>query len=224
MRQLQWKRVPWKQEMLTALDAGIEKLKAYYNDTQEIHGTVKKKPCDFWKEMEDKYPTLARVAWDIFSIPATGAGVERLFNSARDICYYQRGSLNSTTIQDLMMFQCISKFNIKVEDDREDINIPLEDRQQKDEAREAELQDIVPDPISDHEESDSEENDGEENNGEEVIQLTEVVEEATTVSNPTTINKKSNALPQPSKRALRKRRIILVEEHTDDEALLGTSN
>ncbi|EED18998.1 hypothetical protein TSTA_127060 [Talaromyces stipitatus ATCC 10500] len=99
------------------------------------------------------------------------------------------------------MFWCISKFDIKVEDNREDIDIPLEDRQQKDEAQEAEFQDIVPNPISNYEESDSEENDSEENNGEE-----------------------GNTLPQPSKHALRKRRIILVEKHTDDKALPGTGD
>lgn len=49
----------------------------------------------------------------MLSIPATGAGVERLFNSARDICHYRRGSLNATTIQDLMMFMCASKFDLE---------------------------------------------------------------------------------------------------------------
>ncbi|KAJ5108250.1 hypothetical protein N7456_004925 [Penicillium angulare] len=40
---------------------------------------------------------------DLLSVPATGAGLERLFNSARDICYYCRGSLHEATIQDLMI-------------------------------------------------------------------------------------------------------------------------
>lgn len=56
---------------------------------------------------------LASLARDILSIPATGAGVERLFNSARDICHYRRGSLNATTIQDLMMFMCATRFDIE---------------------------------------------------------------------------------------------------------------
>jgi hypothetical protein len=45
-------------------------------------------------------------------VPATGAGVERLFNSARDICHYRRGSLNEKTIQDLMMYMCSQKFTL----------------------------------------------------------------------------------------------------------------
>lgn len=56
---------------------------------------------------------LASLARDILFIPATGAGVERLFNSARDICHYRRGSLNATTIQDLMMFMCATRFDIE---------------------------------------------------------------------------------------------------------------
>lgn len=46
-------------------------------------------------------------------VPATGAGVERLFKSARDGCHYRRGSLNATTIQDLMMFMCATKFDLE---------------------------------------------------------------------------------------------------------------
>jgi len=53
------------------------------------------------------------MARDVLSIPATGAGVERLFNSARDICHYRRGSLKSSTIQELMMFMCTEKFDIE---------------------------------------------------------------------------------------------------------------
>ncbi|KAJ5366095.1 hypothetical protein N7541_000036 [Penicillium brevicompactum] len=48
-----------------------------------------------------------------------GAGVERLFSTARDICHYRRGSLNETTIQNLMMLRCLSQFDIKVESDEE---------------------------------------------------------------------------------------------------------
>jgi hypothetical protein len=49
------------------------------------------------------------------SIPATGAGVERLFNSARDVCHYRRGSLNLETVRDIMLYLCITRFDIKEE-------------------------------------------------------------------------------------------------------------
>ena len=47
------------------------------------------------------------------SIPAAGAGVERLFNSVRDICHYRRGSLKPKTIQDIMMFMCTTRFDLR---------------------------------------------------------------------------------------------------------------
>jgi hypothetical protein len=56
---------------------------------------------------------LATLACDILSIPASGAGVERLFNCARDICHYRRGKLKPDTIKQLMLHMCASKFEIK---------------------------------------------------------------------------------------------------------------
>ncbi|KAJ6001218.1 hypothetical protein N7481_001627 [Penicillium waksmanii] len=52
---------------------------------------------------------------DVLTTPASGSGVERLFNSARDICHYRRGSLKSKTIQDLMLFMCTTKFDMESE-------------------------------------------------------------------------------------------------------------
>jgi hypothetical protein len=59
---------------------------------------------------------MARLARDVLSIPASGAGVERLFNSARDVCHYRRGSLQPQTISDLMMYMCTSRFEIHEEE------------------------------------------------------------------------------------------------------------
>ncbi|KAJ5110730.1 hypothetical protein N7532_001265 [Penicillium argentinense] len=53
-------------------------------------GIERQKPRVFWKDHENEFPILARMARDILSIPASGAGVERLFNCARDICHYRR--------------------------------------------------------------------------------------------------------------------------------------
>lgn len=117
-------------------------------------------PCDFWRQYEHQYPTLASLARDIFSIPATGAGVEQLFSSARDICHYRRGALNGTTIQDLMMLHCALKSDIKEEDRlaNDDTMLTPEERQAEDELREAQLPSETPEPISDSEEEDSENN------------------------------------------------------------------
>jgi len=73
---------------------------------------------------------VASLARDIFSISAIAVGVEQLFNSARDICYYRRGSLSSTTIQDLIIFRCSSKFDIEEEEDNiEGYDLTLDDKQ-----------------------------------------------------------------------------------------------
>src|ERR1700710_1554683 len=69
----------------------------------------------FWKEHQHEFPALTSLARDVLSIPATGAGVERLINVARDICHYRRGSLKPKTIRDLMMFLCTIKFEIEEE-------------------------------------------------------------------------------------------------------------
>jgi hAT family C-terminal dimerisation region len=108
----------------------------------------------FWKDHERELPTLARVARDIFSIPATGAGVERLFNSARDVYHYRRGSLNATTIQDIIMFRCISSFDFKDEEDTtlDDPVLTPAERQEMEERQEADLPRPSADPISDDEE------------------------------------------------------------------------
>ena len=67
----------------------------------------------FWKENQATFPTLTKLARDILSIPVTSAGVERLFNTARDVCHYRRGSLNAITIQEIMLYRCTTEFEIE---------------------------------------------------------------------------------------------------------------
>ncbi|KAJ9482200.1 hypothetical protein VN97_g11237 [Penicillium thymicola] len=192
--QLKRKRVLWKQQMLTSLEAGREKLDKYYAQTDEVRGHIytistmlapdsrfqfflsddwdrhwrdtyrtsfrealvpyqerlassqgpegssievrqssslhnllsghkprakpagdeitqyldgdiaDSEPLAFWRDQQGRFPAITLLARDILSIPATGAGVERLFNTARDICHYRRGRMKSETIQELMMY------------------------------------------------------------------------------------------------------------------------
>jgi hAT family C-terminal dimerisation region len=112
-------------------------------------------PLSFWRENQHRFPSLAALARDALSIPATGAGVERLFNTARDICHYRRGRLNSDTIQELMMYLCTSKFDIEDEEatrlaeffSRDEIEAAKEEKDDKPD-------EIELDPISDTEEQD----------------------------------------------------------------------
>ncbi|KAJ5940488.1 hypothetical protein N7516_000656, partial [Penicillium verrucosum] len=53
---------------------------------------------------EREFPILISITRDIMSILATSAGVKRLFNSARDICYYRWGSLSLETIRDIILY------------------------------------------------------------------------------------------------------------------------
>lgn len=76
-------------------------------------GLAKGNPRLYWKEHEHEFLVLARIARDILSIPASGAGVERLFNCARDICHYRRGHLKPDTIKGLMLHLFSSKFELE---------------------------------------------------------------------------------------------------------------
>ncbi|CRL31174.1 HAT dimerisation [Penicillium camemberti] len=66
-----------------------------------------------------RFPTIASLARDILTIPATNAGVERLFNTARDICHYRRGRMKAETIKELILFLCISRFDLKLHEAKE---------------------------------------------------------------------------------------------------------
>jgi hypothetical protein len=132
-------------------------------------------PLPFWKDNQHRYPALTELARDILAIPATGAGVERLFNTARDICHYRRGRLNATTIQELMMYLCTSKFDVEEEQSsllreffsRDEIEAEKEEKEDR-------MNQIDLDPISDTEEQGidiegDEDEEGSEQGGEEEV-------------------------------------------------------
>lgn len=99
----------------------------------------------------------------MLSIPATGAGVERLFNSARDVCHYRRGSLKPKTIQDLMMFMCTSRFEIE-EGQRALMNEYLSHEEKQAEQEEKDTNANNLEPISDNDEGNNEGNNEANNN------------------------------------------------------------
>lgn len=152
----------------------------------------------FWKDHQHEFPVLASLARDVLSIPATGAGVERLFNSARDVCHYRRGSLKPKTIQDIMMFMCTSRFEI-AEDRRVLINEYLshEEIQAAQEEKDTRANDL--EPISD----DDEDEDGDED------------EDA--VSNNAVSDDIQPTVQPPSGRALGKRRKSTASEPEEKE-------
>lgn len=118
-------------------------------------GIEKQKPRVYWRENEDEFPILAAMARDILSMPASGAGVERLFNCARDICHYRRGHLKPRTIRDLMLHQFATTFDIE----QKEIEVVKEylsagEAALLDQARKPVIQLETLEPISDREEED----------------------------------------------------------------------
>lgn len=120
-------------------------------------GIERQKPRAFWKEHEHEFPILARMARDILSIPASGAGVERLFNCARDICHYRRGQLKPSTIRELMLHQFATNFEVE-QKEMEVIKEHLSAGEAAllDQARKPMPQLETLEPISDNEEEDQE--------------------------------------------------------------------
>lgn len=89
----------------------------------------------------------------MLSFPATSAGVERLFNTAQDICHYRQGRMKSQMIQDLMMFHCTSRFDLEEQEAKllekffshEEIETAKEEKEEK-------IDKVKVEPISDTEE------------------------------------------------------------------------
>lgn len=112
----------------------------------------------FWKDYELEFPTLAALARDILSIPATGGGVERLSTSAREICYHRRGPPSNSSLKDLVLLTCAKGFDIDesqlafLEDTRKKIEEDLGE-----EGVELKQTEVEIEPISDHEEDDVQE-------------------------------------------------------------------
>lgn len=55
----------------------------YLTGTQNIYTLV------FWRLHKHEFPLLATIAGVIFSISATGAGIERLSNSVHGLCHFR---------------------------------------------------------------------------------------------------------------------------------------
>ncbi len=59
----------------------------------------------FWKQMEVRWPRLSAMARDHLPTPATSVGVERVFNSGRDVVSYRRCHLRPSMIRKLVMMK-----------------------------------------------------------------------------------------------------------------------
>jgi hypothetical protein len=66
---------------------------------------------EFWQRAEVVWPVLTAVARDYLAIPASGIGVERLFNTARDVITYRRHRLQPDTVSKIMLAVCANRFD-----------------------------------------------------------------------------------------------------------------
>ncbi|KAJ5742366.1 uncharacterized protein N7511_001761 [Penicillium nucicola] len=66
-------------------------------------GAVNISPCSYWKDRQHEWPVLSRLARDLLSIPATGAGTERLF-TVIEYVHARGGYLDDSAMQDWVMY------------------------------------------------------------------------------------------------------------------------
>ncbi|KAJ5350258.1 hypothetical protein N7541_007985 [Penicillium brevicompactum] len=79
--------------------SGQDEVDQYFRE-----GVVNISPSAYWKDHQREWPVLTRLARDLLSIPATGAGAERLFTVAQNICHSRGGHLDESTMRDLVMY------------------------------------------------------------------------------------------------------------------------
>lgn len=63
------------------------------------HQLVIDSPLNWWKERQTEFPTLARMAFDLFSIPAMSSEVERVFSSSKRLITDDRNCLGSEVVE-----------------------------------------------------------------------------------------------------------------------------
>lgn len=56
-----------------------------------------------WALIAPSYPVVSKMARDILAVPCSAVGVERMFNSGRDVCTYRRGNLLSESVKEIML-------------------------------------------------------------------------------------------------------------------------
>lgn len=59
----------------------------------------------WWRENQANYPTLAKMARDTLSVPASGSTVERVFSISGRLAIWQRNRLNAETISKSMFYK-----------------------------------------------------------------------------------------------------------------------
>lgn len=67
-------------------------------------------PLDFWKDQQEKFPRLSRLARWIFCIPATSTNVERQFSGAGLVIQERRTNLNPEQLDYILLIRSMEKY------------------------------------------------------------------------------------------------------------------
>ncbi|CAF1430901.1 unnamed protein product [Adineta steineri] len=67
-------------------------------------------PLDFWKNHKVEFPVLAKVACQVFSVPATSACVERSFSTAGNIATKRRTNIKPTQLNNVLFLRSSYSF------------------------------------------------------------------------------------------------------------------
>ncbi|KAJ5471499.1 hypothetical protein N7530_008856 [Penicillium desertorum] len=110
-------------------------------------GVLNISPCAYWKDHQREWPVLTRLARDLLSIPATGASTERLLTVAQNICRTRGGSLDESTMRDLVMYA----YSEGSESGKQSISWVEHDMASDDEWEEFEVEAERHEPVSDDE-------------------------------------------------------------------------
>ena len=65
----------------------------------------KTRTLSYWKSQAPTFPHLSLMARDTFAVPATGAGVERIFSKSGRVASWTRARLNPKTITEIMLYK-----------------------------------------------------------------------------------------------------------------------
>ena len=93
------KRIKLASELDCYYDAGLEFIKIRSEDGNERNDVVPD-PLNWWLKIgQILYPTLAKIALNMFSIPAMSSACERAFSQAKKIITNERNRLLADTIE-----------------------------------------------------------------------------------------------------------------------------
>jgi hypothetical protein len=96
----------YRRKLINTVDSRVQnEFDRYLASPRAIHNGGMSSILEWWKKADHELPHLARMFRDIYSVPASSAGVEREFSKSGRVAIPGRGRLNPTTITETMMYK-----------------------------------------------------------------------------------------------------------------------